>query len=78
MESVWLAVRRSMAQGGARNFRDLATPTSAPLEGRIYTCGVDLDSVDFDKVITHPSLYKRNVGKSQIAQATDRPRDTVD
>ena len=61
-------------KGGARNFRDLATPTPAPLEGRIYTCGVDLDSVDFDKVITHPSLYKRNVGKSQTAQAIDRPR----
>ena len=52
----------------------MATRTPAPLEGRICTCGVNLDSVDFDKVITHPSLYKRNVVKSQTAQAIDRPR----
>jgi hypothetical protein len=54
-------------KGGAKNFRDIVVPNMTPRMAMMYTDGVNLDSVDLDKVDTYPSLYRRDRMK-QTAQ----------
>jgi hypothetical protein len=60
-------------KGGAKNLRDLVT-LSPPQRGIIYTDGIDLSSVDLDKVKIHPSLYSRRIMESPTEHSCDRSR----
>ena len=60
-------------KGGAKNFKDIVAPNRTPRMMMIYTDGINLDSVDLDKVDTYPSLYRRDRMR-QTAQVSKGPR----
>jgi hypothetical protein len=60
-------------KGGAKNFRDIVVSNKTPRMVMMYTDGVNLDSVDLDRVDTYPGLYRRDRMK-QTALVSRGPR----